>query len=91
MIEQRLIHLQLLTVSMTGEEIARELFSIISVDYSISVDQLIACMLDMASSNNVAMRTIKVLYPNVLDICCYSHTIDHVGGRFETPTLEEFI
>ena len=46
---------------------------------------------DMASSNNVAMLTIKVLYPNVLDIGCYSHTIDHVGECFETPTLEEFI
>ena len=32
------------------------------------------------------MQTIKVLYLNVLDIGCYSHTIDHVGGCFETPT-----
>ena len=90
-IEQRLIRLQLLTESMTGEEIARELVSILSVEYSISVDRLLACMRDRAASNNVAMRTLKVLYPNVLDIGCYSHTIDHVGEHFETPTLEEFI
>ena len=32
----------------------------------------------------------KVLYPNVLDIGCYSHTIDHVGEKFDTPTLYDF-
>ena len=37
------------------------------------------------------MRTIKVLYPNIIDIDCYSHTIDHVGEHFKAPTLEEFI
>lgn len=24
-------------------------------------------------------------------ICCFSHTIDHVGSHFETPTLNDFI
>ena len=43
------------------------------------------------SSHGVAMRTIKVLYPNIIDIDCYSHTIDHVGEHFKAPTLEEFI
>ena len=43
-IEQHLIRLQLLTKSMTEEEIDRELVSVLSVEYSISVDQLAACM-----------------------------------------------
>lgn len=86
-----MIRLQLLTKSMTGEEIARELVSTLSVEYSVSVDQLLACMWDRASSNGVAIQTIKVLHPNILDIGCCSHIIDHVGGHFETPILEEFI
>lgn len=40
-IGQCLIRLQLLTKSMTGEEIARELVSILSVEYSISVVRLL--------------------------------------------------
>ena len=37
------------------------------------------------------MRTIKVMYPQVLDIGCFSHTIDHVGEKFATPVLDEFV
>ena len=36
------------------------------------------------------MRTLKVVYPHLLDIGCYSHTIDHVGKKFVTPNLDEF-
>jgi hypothetical protein len=31
---------------------------------------------------------LKLLYPNIVDIGCFSHTIDHVGEKFETPVLE---
>ena len=48
-------------------------------------------MHDRASANSVAMKTIKVMYPQVLDIGCFSHTIDHVGEKFVTPVLDEFI
>ena len=47
--------LQLLTKSMTGERIAWELVSTLSVEYSISVDRLLAFMQDRASSNGVVM------------------------------------
>ena len=47
-------------------------------------------MCDRASSNNVAMSTVKVIYPHMLDIGCYSHTMDHVGEKFQTPTLDMF-
>ena len=47
-------------------------------------------MRDQASSNGVAMKTIKVLYPNLVYIGCFSHTIDRVGENFHTPILHEF-
>ena len=47
-------------------------------------------MRDRASSNGVAMKTVKVLYPNLVDIGCFSHTIDQVGENFHTPILHEF-
>ena len=48
-------------------------------------------MRDRASTTNVAMNTLKIVYPLIVDIGCFSHTIDHVGGCFNTPTLSEFI
>ena len=61
-IQQRLIRLELLAKSRTGEEIARELISTLSVQYSVPSELLVAAMRDCVSSNNVAMRTLKVVY-----------------------------
>ena len=77
--------------SLTGEEIAREIISTLSIDYHISPTSVLASMRDRASTNNVALRTLKVLYPNIVDIGCLSHTIDHVGEKFNTAVLPEFI
>ena len=87
-IKQRLIALKMLQKSLTGEEIARELISTLSVEYHVSPT---ASMRDRAATNNVALRTLKVVYPNIVDVGCFSHTIDHVGEKFEMPVLNEFI
>ena len=52
---------------------------------------LLAAMHDRASVNSVAVRTLKVLYPNVLNIGCFSHTIDHVGDNFDTPVCTTLV
>ena len=48
-------------------------------------------MWDGASTNNVAMRTLNVLYCNIFDVTCFSHTLDCVGNHFQVPILLEFI
>ena len=40
--------------------------------------------------NDVAIRTLSIVYPNVLDVRCFSHTLDHVGEKLATPILDEF-
>ena len=90
-IQHRLIRLQLLAKSLAGEEIARELISVLQVEYRIGVGTLVGSMRDRASVSNVAMATVKVLYPGVFDVGCFSHTIDHVGERFHTPALNKFV
>ena len=62
-IQHRLIHLQLLAKSMTGEEIARELVSVLQVQYDVGSGSQIAAMHDRASVNNVAMSFVCVMYP----------------------------
>ena len=70
-VEQRLVRLQLLAKSLTGEEIARELIHVLSTDYGIGSCNLLAAMRDRASTNNVAMRAVALLYPKVLDVGCF--------------------
>lgn len=90
-IRERLVRLEFLQKSLKGEEMAREIINFfISVKMGIESDLLLATMRDRASVNNVAMRTINVIYPNMLDIGCYSHALDHVGEHFKTPTLHNF-
>jgi len=48
-------------------------------------------MRDRASVNNVAMRTMKIICQNSLDIGCFSHTLDLVGDHFKFPNLTEFV
>ena len=62
-IEQYLAHVHLLSKSLTGGEIARELIHVLSSTYSICPNQLLAARQDRASVNKVAMRTVKVVYP----------------------------
>ena len=90
-IKQRLVHFSTLAKALMGEEIARELISALSVEYGIMPDRLLAAMRDRASVNGIAMRTIKVVFPDMIDIGCYSHTIDFVGDKFRTPKLDTFI
>ena len=75
---------------MTGEEIARGIVHSVSTEYSVTWNHLVATMRDGASANGVVMRTIRILFPNILDIGCYSHTLDHIGEHFNVRHLEEF-
>ena len=89
-IQQRLVRLEFLTKSMTGEEVVRELINVLSVTFGVQSNLLLAAMRDMASVNNVAMRVVSIVYPSVLDVGCFSHTLDIVGEKFKTPVLSTF-
>ena len=90
-VEQRLVRVQLLAKSQTGEEIARELISVLSTSIGITLQFVGATMRDHASLNNVAICTMKIIYQNSLDIGYFSHTLDLVGDHFKLPNLAEFV
>ena len=85
---QRLVKLQTLAKPMNTDELACEVISVLQVVYGISSNQLLACMHDRASVNGAAMRTIKVVFPSLVDIGCYSHTIDLAGEKFDVPVVQ---
>ena len=65
--QQRVVRKQMLAKSLSGEEIARELIRIVlSVTYHIHPDNLLGAMRDRASTNNTAMRTLLIIYPNAV-------------------------
>ena len=82
LIEERLIRFELLAKSLSGEEIAHQLIVVFSAKLTISSKLVVAAMRDCVSANNVAMCTVKVVYPSILDIGCFAHTLDRVGERF---------
>ena len=82
-IQQCLVCLKFLMNSMSGEELAEELISILSVTRGVESHRLLIVMRDRASINTPATRVISVMYPKRLDIGCLSHTLDHVGGNFK--------
>ena len=81
----------LLARALTGEELARQLITVVSTELSVPPGLIVAAMRDRASVNSVAMHIIGVIYNHMMDICCFSHTIDDVGEKMNTPTLNEFM
>ena len=89
-VKQRLVRVDFLQKSMNAEELARQIISALSVTLSVECNNLIAVMRDGASVNAAAMRTVKIMYPEALDIRCISHTLDLIGDKFKVPHLSLF-
>ena len=70
---KRLVHLEFVEKSITGKKVAREIINILAVPLGIQSHLLIAAMRDGASVNSVAMITLGVIFPHVLDFRCFPH------------------
>ena len=73
-IKQRVCRLMLLAKSLTGEERARQLIIALSTELSITSNLVLVAMRDRASVNDVAMRTISVVYNHMTDVG-FSHIL----------------
>ena len=87
---QRLIQLEVLVKALKGDELAQRLRSCLAVDHKFGPNMIIGGMRDGASVNGAALRQQKFFYPNLMDIVCFSHTIDNVGDHFEFRILDSF-
>ena len=65
-IQQRVVKLMLLAKSLTGEEVARQPIVSLTTELGIESDLLLAAMRDRAPVNNVAIRTLSIVFPKVL-------------------------
>ena len=69
---------------------AREIITVLQAHYKVMAGTLVGAMHDRAV-DNLAMSTISVVYSDLLDVGCTSHTIDHVRDKFSTPVLDESV
>ena len=88
-IKQRLVRLRILAKSLSGQELTRELAECLSTTFQLPPDKVIAAARDGAAVNGAALRLLTTFYPSIFDVICFSHSLDNVGERFDTPTLSE--
>ena len=89
-VQQRLLRLQVLAKSLKANELAQCLIQSLAVEYLIRPGVLLAAMKDRAAVNHAALEQVKFFFPQLLDITCFSHTIDNVGKHFEFHVLHRF-
>ena len=91
-VRQVLTQLKVLFKSLTGDQLAGELIEAISTTLQIDRSHLTATMRDGASSvNGAGIRVLKAVYPTILDVTCFAHTIDLVRTKFNLPMLDRFM
>ena len=90
-IKQFLGRFHVLSKSLTREQLAREIITTLSTDLRLPERKVIAAIPDGASVNGAALNHVRtIMYPQMIDIICSSCSLDNVGKRFDTPTLDAF-
>ena len=80
--------LKLLVKSMTGEEVAGQII-VLSTEFEIPPQSIVAAMCDRASVNDVAMRTTKIVYNQLLcGLLLPMHTLDDIRDRMNPLILQ---
>ena len=47
--------------------------------------------MDGAAVYSKAVNTLRIMYPKTMNVICFSHALDLVGGTFQTPNLDKFM
>lgn len=87
---QRLARLRTVAKAVNAADLAQVLNQCLAAQYQIEGERVMACMRDGVAVNGAAIRNLAVLYPNLLDVVCFSHTANNAGKHFDFPILEEF-
>ena len=90
-VKMRLVRFQLDRSSVNSDELARIIIEVLHRKLDVLQNNLVAAMRDRAPVNSKALRTVSILYPNMMDIGCISHFLDRVGTKCVTPAVTSFM
>lgn len=89
--QQRVVALKLLEKSVKASELAQVFNKVMTQEYALEADKILAIGNDRASVNLAAFNLLQPFFPNALDVGCFSHTINNAGKEHQTPKLKEFL
>lgn len=89
-IVQRLVRIDIVAKSVTGNQLSQVLLECLFTDLQLRGQQVLAMMRDGASVNGAAIRNLQAFMPQMMDITCFAHTLDNVGSHSDTPVLDNF-
>ena len=75
---------------VNANEQAQVLNQCLSIVYGVRGHSLLAAMRDGARVNQAALERVAFISPKLLNVKCFSHTLDKFGNHFMIPTLSEF-
>ena len=73
-ITQRLVRIEVCSKSVNANQLAQVLNQCLSVEYRVRGNSLLAAMRDGASVNQAALNIVSFIFPNMVNIVCFSHT-----------------
>jgi hypothetical protein len=76
---------------LDGVNTARLLTQLLLTTMHVDIFRVVAFMRDSVPANGVAVRSLLGTFSSSVDILCVPHTLNHVGERFNFPTLDEFL
>ena len=86
-LKQVLVRLHTVLKPVTAAELTRFINTTLSVECQIDGPNVVAAMRDSAAVSGAAMRNLTILYPNIMDITCFSHTANNTGKHFQFEAL----
>ena len=90
-IQHRLVQMEFLEKCLTGaQETAHRIISALSISCGIEPELPIAAVTDGTAVNDAAICAVRGVYPQVMDMKCFSYTLNLVCEKFNTPILSSF-
>ena len=86
----RLVRFQLVKRSVCGDDLAWIMIEVLHCKLGVLQGQLLAAMRDRASVNTCALRTVSVLYPDMLDVGCIFLTESEWNAKHQ-PLLHLYL
>jgi len=90
-IEMRLLAFVTAAASCDASALVQLINPILMQRMQIKPEMVVGFGRDSVACNGRAMVTLSVLYGSSEDMLCVSHTLTHVGDRFEFEVLEQFM